>query len=361
MSVKRILVVDDKEENLYLLRALLGGNGYEMEEAHHGSEALELARRHLPDLIVTDILMPVMDGFTLCRECKKDALLQTVPIIFYTATYTDERDRDFALSLGAARFIVKPEDPDAFIRAIREVLKETPSPEAVSAAPAEETVYLKHYNETLIRKLEERSERLTETNANLSGRLEELQQAEQALRASEQRYRMIFDNSMDAILLTVPDGQILAANPAACSLFGRTEEEITRVGRAGIVDLSDPRLPKAFEERAKTGRFRGELTFVRADGSRFPANLSCVLFKTPENEDRSCMLIRDVTEQKQTEDTFQKQFDELRRWHQAMLGRESRVLELKHEVNELLRKQGLHPKYESAETPGYAIDPPQPT
>ena len=73
------------------------------------------------------------------------------------------------------------------------------------------------------------------------------------------------------------------------------------------------------------------------------------------------MLIRDITEQKQTEDTFQRQFDELSRWHQAMLGRESRVLELKHEVNKLLEKQGLHPKYESAEAPVNSVATSQPT
>ena len=62
------------------------------------------------------------------------------------------------------------------------------------------------------------------------------------LRESEERYRSVFENSIDAILLTTPDGGMLAANPAACRMFGRTEEELLKVGRDGIVDPSDPRL-----------------------------------------------------------------------------------------------------------------------
>ena len=61
-------------------------------------------------MIITDILMPVMDGFTLCREWKKDNRLKRIPLVFYTATYTDPKDREFAMNLGAESFIVKPVD-----------------------------------------------------------------------------------------------------------------------------------------------------------------------------------------------------------------------------------------------------------
>ena len=92
-STMIILVVDDNEQDLDLLQVLLGGDGYQVVTAVNGAEALAKARLNPPDLIVSDILMPVMDGFALCRECKKDERLRQIPFVFYTATYTDERDR----------------------------------------------------------------------------------------------------------------------------------------------------------------------------------------------------------------------------------------------------------------------------
>ena len=102
--------------------------------------------------------------------------------------------------------------------------------------------------------------------------------AEQALRESEQRFRLLFESSLDAILLTRPDGAILAANPAACRMFGRTEAELRQVGRQGVVDPDDERLAAILAERARTGAFRGELTHVRADGTRFPAEICTSVF-----------------------------------------------------------------------------------
>ncbi len=101
----RVLVVDDKPENLDLLRALLQGHGHQVEEARHGAEALVKARQAPPELIVSDLLMPVMDGYTLLRQWKADPRLKPIPFVVYTATYTDPKDEQLALDLGAdARF-----------------------------------------------------------------------------------------------------------------------------------------------------------------------------------------------------------------------------------------------------------------
>jgi len=103
--VSKILIVDDIEQNRYLLQTILGASGYETHEVSNGVEALALARHNPPDLIISDILMPQMDGFALCRECKHDDALHSIPFVFYTATYTDPRDRDLGLRLGAARLL----------------------------------------------------------------------------------------------------------------------------------------------------------------------------------------------------------------------------------------------------------------
>lgn len=166
----KLLVVDDNPQNLYMLQVLLQGYGYAVETAANGAEALEKARRAPPDMIITDILMPVMDGFTLCREWKKDEQLKHIPFVFYTATYTDPKDEEFALSLGAERFIVKPVEPDVFVGMLREVIREAEEGRLVAPRKPveEEIVYLKEYNEALIRKLEDKMMQLERANRRLS-------------------------------------------------------------------------------------------------------------------------------------------------------------------------------------------------
>jgi len=110
------------------------------------------------------------------------------------------------------------------------------------------------------------------------------------------RFRSLFENSMDAILLTVPDGRIVAANPAACALFQRNERELREIGRAGVVDPSDERLPGLLAERSSRGKARGELRFVKKSGAVFNAEVSSAVFEDAGGEARTSMIIRDATE-----------------------------------------------------------------
>jgi signal transduction histidine kinase len=174
-----ILVVDDHEENRYQLQVLLTGNKYEVITAVNGADALEKARQNPPDIIISDILMPMMDGFTLCREWKKDERLRSIPFIFYTATYTEERDREFALSLGAEKFFVKPTEPEVLMAAIQEVLGlaqrrlKEPGRDRAETPSGDEVVYLKQYNEVLIQKLEHKMAQLEQTNRELDERVKQ--------------------------------------------------------------------------------------------------------------------------------------------------------------------------------------------
>ena len=132
-------------------------------------------------------------------------------------------------------------------------------------------------------------------------------QAAAIIRESEERYRLLFDAGLDAVLLTAPDGKILSANPAACSLFGRTERELIALGREGIVDTTDPRLIPALEERQKTGKFHGELRFKRADGSTFDGEISSSFFHNRHGEIQNGMVIRDVSQRKKIEQELIKE------------------------------------------------------
>jgi PAS domain S-box-containing protein len=118
---------------------------------------------------------------------------------------------------------------------------------------------------------------------------------------SSEPYRSLFAASLDAGLLTARDGRILAANAAACRMFGYAEQELIAAGRSLVVDSSDPHLAAALQERARTGKFHGELTFVRKDGTKFPGELSSAVFTDREGRQFTSMVIRDVTERKQAE------------------------------------------------------------
>jgi len=182
----RILIADDIASNIYLLESILKGNGFEVTSARNGAEALAAAKKDPPDLIITDILMPVMDGFELCRQWKADERLRTIPVIFYTATYTDSRDEQFARSLGAERFIVKPQMPELFIREVQKVLEESQlrgSAEPVQP-PANDRKILKEYNEVLFHKLEKK---VMQLETEIAVRKASEQQREALVRELEQK------------------------------------------------------------------------------------------------------------------------------------------------------------------------------
>ena len=178
--MNKILIVDDQQQNLYLMKTLLGAHGYQVLEATNGAEALELARTNPPDIIISDILMPVMDGFSLCQEWMKDEVLRNIPFVFYTATYTDPKDQELALRLGAARFIVKPVEVEEFVSILEQVITEAEA--GLLTVPQktihEETTYYRMYNEVLVRKLEDKILELEKVNSILEEDIIERKRAE---------------------------------------------------------------------------------------------------------------------------------------------------------------------------------------
>ncbi len=118
----------------------------------------------------------------------------------------------------------------------------------------------------------------------------------------EQQFRLLFAHSLDAILLTTPDGKILSANPAACAMFGCSEEEICRLGRGGLVDSTDSRLANLLARRESDGNVRGGLRLFRRDGTTFEAELSSALYTDPDGQRRASMIIRDLSERQRAEE-----------------------------------------------------------
>jgi PAS domain S-box-containing protein len=113
-------------------------------------------------------------------------------------------------------------------------------------------------------------------------------------------YRALFENSLDAVFFTAPDGQVFAANPAACAMFGYTEEELRALGREGTFDPADrERAAAAVARRAAAGQIQTVLSYRRRDGTTFPGEVSSRIFTDASGEQRTCIVLRDITEREQ--------------------------------------------------------------
>lgn len=156
--MRKVLIVDDKKENLYFLESLLKGFGYEVVSAINGKDALEKLHSDSVDMIISDILMPTMDGFQFLKSVKIDNRLKNIPFIIYTATYTDDKDKEFGLKLGACEYIEKPIDPEKLIKIIQDIFKDCESgsfkPKKLEIEKKEDV--LKLYSERLVQKLEKK-------------------------------------------------------------------------------------------------------------------------------------------------------------------------------------------------------------
>ena len=262
MPELQVLILEDRADDAELIVHELKHAGFHLTWQQVETEA-EFCAALTPslDVILADYSLPQYDALRALRYMQDCGL--DIPFIVVTGTISEEVAVDM-MKRGATDYLLK--DRLARLGA------------AVTSA------------------LEQKSLR------------EQKRRADQALLESEDRYRLLFDTSIDAIFLSNPtNGSVLAANSAACQMFGRTEEEICRLGRTGIMDLSDPRLAPALAERARLGRFQAELTCIRKDGTKFPCEVSSAIFKDKDGNERASVIIRDITERKQAEEALRLQ------------------------------------------------------
>lgn len=281
----KVLNVDDNPMNLYLVESLLKSRNHEVTSVANGREALDRLEKEPYDIIISDILMPVMDGYHLCREIKKRGALRHIPFIFYTATYTEEKDRALALSLGAARFVVKPEEPEVFLSIVEEVLRE--GGEEGTKAPLlkteDEAAYLAAHNERLMNKLDRKMRQLEEAKKKVQDVMlvrnrEEIRrmQAEVARQLVEDKYRAIFENASEGILVADAEtAGFIDANETLCAMFGYSHDELMQLSVRDIHPQES--LPMVMSMFGRLGR--GEIVkatnipCVRRDGAAFYADI----------------------------------------------------------------------------------------
>lgn len=184
----RILVVDDHADARYLLSSIFASRGHEVIEASNGAEGLRAAEQHRPAVVVSDVLMPVMDGFEFCGRLREMPGLRDVPFVFYTATYTRPDERRFALSVGANLYFEKPTDPSQLLGTVESLLEggDGAKPK-IAQMPREE--------------FEERH--LSIVQNKLEQKVAELERANTELRAGEARLRQTmtgFVSTIDRII-----------------------------------------------------------------------------------------------------------------------------------------------------------------
>ena len=149
-----LLILEDDPDILRLLERTLTIKGYNVVTASNGYDGLEIIRKERPALIITDIMMPKMDGFNLVHRLRINPETRTIPIIFITVTYIAREDREFAINIGVTRFIQKPIDFEKFLATIAELLEkgETDTPE-----PLDEYNFYRGYRKRLEIKLDQKT------------------------------------------------------------------------------------------------------------------------------------------------------------------------------------------------------------
>lgn len=192
-----ILVVEDTPNVLELLDVTLRFKGYPVVTARNGQEALEKIARERPAIVITDILMPKMDGYSLAYTLRTDPRTLSIPIIFISATYVTTEDKLFALNLGAVRFLEKPIDTEEFLLTVAEILT---MGVPTMPRPMDNHTFYAGYRERLEAKLRHKNTQITRTERLLQTLQPDQQPAFQALLNSAINDRDEIQAELDSLL-----------------------------------------------------------------------------------------------------------------------------------------------------------------
>jgi two-component system cell cycle sensor histidine kinase/response regulator CckA len=218
----KTLIVEDNADDRRILRYNLEQHGCSVLDAADGREGLELAKLHKPDLIISDALMPKMDGYQLLRNVKTNDDLKSVPFIFYSAVYTDHKEAELALSIGADAFIVKPKEPDELWEEILGILENCTlrlKPAAPPILAPKDEEYLGKYSVMVAAKLDEKVKELGQI-------LKEREQIESSLKQQLGFLQTLIDTIPDPIFYKDVEGRYMGCNSAFEALLGRPRADI---------------------------------------------------------------------------------------------------------------------------------------
>jgi diguanylate cyclase (GGDEF)-like protein/PAS domain S-box-containing protein len=322
-----VLVADDEEAGRYLIGSILGPHGYEVTYAVDGTDALEKVALEHPDLIITDVLMPRMDGYKLCVRLRSDPATQDIPIVVCTASFNEPADTRFAGSLGVDAFLAKPFEPDALIAEVRRLVGGGSAPHM--AIEPEDTTLLMEYGERISSKLYQKLLELEAANARLSVATEQLgsevaaktraveelslavekeQRAEAALLVSQERYAAAIRGANDGIWDWDIAADTFFGSSRFCSLLGIDAEECVSnseewLGHVSPEDIERVRLEIDLHLRGLTPHFESEhRVVVDGDETRWMLARGMALFDSDGRAYRMAGSLADISDRKRNEE-----------------------------------------------------------
>ncbi len=237
--VETILVVDDNEMNRKLLHAMLSSEGYQTVQAEDGIEALMHLEQRSVDAVISDILMPNMDGYRLCYEIRKNEQFRSLPLILYTSTYTEPRDEKLALQVGADRYITKPAPRETILQALKDLSAGRNGRPANGTGPAADVEVMKQYSEVLVQKLEKKNSdlekarrELTKLNQQLAGRVRERTAELEAANKDLQMFSYTVAHDLQHPLAVITGLSALLLDNGDTHLSNGTRESVQQISQA---------------------------------------------------------------------------------------------------------------------------------
>ncbi len=298
-----ILVVDDHEDSRELLATLFRERGHEVTLADGGAVALQSARAAPPDLVISDVLMPGMDGFSFCQAWMADRTLNRCPFLFYSANYTDEADRRLARSMGADGYLTKPLPPEDLFYEVEGRLDGRIATRQARELIEDDEFHARH-NSVVTQKLEQKISQLEALN--------------QAYEISQLGYLKLFAANPHCMWIYDRDSlRFLAVNNATIKAYGYTSTEFLQMRITDIRPAEDvPRLLEYLAEEPQSPLKQMHWTHVKKDGTRITAEVST---HSMDFEGRSATVVTamDVSERLASE---RRERELLEQTRNAMLG-----------------------------------------
>ena len=270
MSEKiKVLLLDDMEDAIVLQTLILESNGYEVVSAVNGEDGLQKLENYRPDIIISDVLMPIMDGFEFCRKVKENEELKDIPFVFYSAQYTDKNDRNLAQEIGAEGFIVKPIEMEEFLLKISNILQKHNEKRVDYSSES------KHESEEFDKK------HYIAQSKMLDKKLKELEEQHLKLINSEENYRRLLEGlSSDYFIFRHNvDGVFSYVSPSLTELLGYTSEEFSKHYSTYLTDDPINILVEGYMQKALAGDVQPsyEISIYSKDGSPHQLQISEIL------------------------------------------------------------------------------------